>query len=328
MRAVFHKILSRVAFHDKKRLLLAVVLWSSSQGVAAQPSWLTVHVDNDLLYGTDREYTGGFKFKLSRDEFEFNRSIFKGVDDFLTPFNLIPFSDQIELSVEAFTLTKLAENDRIVHVLNEAWTHVDLRRFYRSKQYNTSVGLSFGWLGPNSPGRYLQDDLHKLIGNSKVDGWDHHLPDQPTAQLNVDWSAVKWKSNDWSLYQSAWLKVGSPNTQAYLGAGLIRKKNIDPVFLNNQLSYVRSESPTLGYFYFGSIGVSYLAYSALIDGRILGGDKPILNRYHWIPAVEYGIGFSYGDFAMTLSGNAIGQVYRLQPEESFHFASVTMTWVF
>jgi len=292
---------------------------------AKASSYFTLHIDNDLLYGTDRDYTGGFKFKFTENELALNQKLIEPFDPIIKSLGLTLISDQVEMSIEAFTLGKNSPSGKVNLLLNEAWTHVDLRRFYKRTSQQIAIDMSFGWLGPNSPGKSAQNKLHKLIGNDLVEGARYHLPDQPTFMVGADIMTDLFSIEDWQFYQSSWLKLGSPQTQGFLGIGVIRSVNSDPVFKNNQVNYVRLDSKGMGYFYFGSIGMSYLWYSALVDGRLLALDDPLLPRYRWIPMIQYGAGMSFKKIAITLTGNAIGKIYKDQPENVFRFASLTMT---
>ncbi|MEA3405796.1 MAG: DUF2219 family protein, partial [Pseudomonadota bacterium] len=151
---------------------------------------------------------------------------------------------------------------------------------------------------------------------------------QPTLQVGVDVNTDWFAVDDWLFYKSAWLRLGSPLTQGYLGLGVMRSVNSEPVLMNNQVNHVRKGSTKVGYFYFGNVGMSYLWFSSLVDGRIFSNDETLIERYRWIPMVQYGAGINYEDIAFALSGNAIGQVYKDQPENIFRFASLTVTWFF
>ncbi len=306
-------------------LFIGVSLYSVH---AHASSNFTVHIDNDLIYGTDRDYTGGFKFKYTVDKSKVNQMVIKPFEGLFDPFDLQLYADQFELSIEAFTLDKNRTTWGTDIMLNEAWTHVDLRRFYQRTEQKIGVDMVFGWLGSHSPGIDVQNQLHKLIGNGDTKEALHELPNQLTLQLGMDVMTDWFQVDDWQAYHSTWLKLGSPLTQGYVGVGLLRAVNSQPVLMYNQLNHVRSNGQDLGYFYFGSAGMSYLVYSALVDGRLFANDKTLIKRYRWVPMLQYGAGLSYQDFALSLSGNAIGQVYKDQPENVFRFASLTFTWFF
>ncbi len=291
-------------------------------------SVLTVHIDNDVIFGTDRQYTGGFKFKFTEDHLAINNSLVSPVQHLINDLDMTLAFDQVEVSVEAYTLTKLNGANKVTHILNEAWTHVDLRRFYKRKGQSIGLGFVFGWLGPDSPGKPMQNELHQLIGNGAVKESLYALPNQATFQIGLDVSTDWFLVDDWQFYKTAWIKLGSPITEVYAGLGVIRSVHSHPVLMNNQINHVQPNTKGFGYFYFGSIGLSNLVYSALLDGRVLSHDKTYFERYRWVPMLQYGVGVSYEDIAVTLSGNAIGQVYKEQPENVFRFASATVSWFF
>lgn len=54
--------------------LIILSLFLFSPLLNAAPSF-TLHIDNDFIYGTDREYTGGFKFKFTEDEIDVNNTL-------------------------------------------------------------------------------------------------------------------------------------------------------------------------------------------------------------------------------------------------------------
>jgi len=305
---------------------LSVCLMASV--VKAEPS-MTFQMDNDIVYGTDRDYTGGFKFKTTDDRF--NLRLLKSLDAVISARNWQVENDQLELSVEAFSLVA-AEEGQLNTLLNEAWTHIDLRRFYsrhiEQRKQRLNLELSLGWLGSKSPGQSLQNRIHYWIGNDPADEAQYELSNQPTLQLGVDYSEDWFKLKHWQFYRSAWLKVGSPFTQGYLGVGFVRTFNSQPVFQYNQLNHVKSVSKKRGYFYFASAGMSYLLHSALLDDGLYTNDAALVDRNLWIPLAKYGAGLTYEQLAVSLSGNVVGNTYKAQPTERFRFASLSVTWFF
>lgn len=287
----------------------------------------TLQIDNDLLYGTDREYTGGFKFKWAQEQCSMHDYLSKPFQSWVKHLQLKAVADQTEVGIEAFTLMRQDEDDRLQNLYNEAWSHIDLRRFYEGRELDVAWTVTAGWLGPDSPGKGLQNDLHSLIGNDPADDALYELPNQPTLQLGVDIKSDWFQWQDWSLYKSFWLKAGSPWTHAYAGVGLMRTfGQVGPRLLYNQVNSMPLKAKASGGFYFGSVGASYLFYSALADGRIFSDDPNKLERYRWVPMLQYGAGYQFETFSVSLSGNAIGQVYKDQPENFFRFASLTFTW--
>lgn len=134
-------------------VLLGLLTMFFAIRLSAAPLVFTLHVDNDLLFGTDREYTGGFKFKFTADKSDSVEVLFGGVDAILNRLvELKPLSDQLEVAVEAFTLTRIQDNrKKPVAVLNEAWTHIDLRRFYTNRDVQMGAGSKCWLAGAEQP---------------------------------------------------------------------------------------------------------------------------------------------------------------------------------
>jgi hypothetical protein len=169
---------------------------------AQAESVLTVHVDNDVIFGTDRGYTGGFKFKFTDDFLGINNFLVSPMQSLINDLGMTLLFDQAEVSVEAFTLTKLNRANKITPILNETWTHIDLRRFYKRKGQSIGVEFVFGWLGPDSPGKPMQNELHQLIGNDPVEDALYELPNQATIQIGLDVNTDLFLVDDWQFYQT------------------------------------------------------------------------------------------------------------------------------
>jgi hypothetical protein len=59
-----------------------------------------------------------------------------------------------------------------------------------------SLEVSLGILGPSALGEFSQDTIHDIRNNSKANGWDHQLPNEPTFNLLYRKSRRLFESSD------------------------------------------------------------------------------------------------------------------------------------
>ncbi|MGC9385964.1 MAG: lipid A deacylase LpxR family protein [Hydrogenovibrio sp.] len=290
---------------------------------------LSVQLDNDILYGTDREYTGGFIVRWT------DATGIGLVDGWASPLERLALSsdalqgvqktDQLGLAMQIFTLEKHGDT-RHDSAGNSGWAHIDLRRFYQYGRYQSVLGLRLGWLGPSSGGQEIQNGLHSIIGNDNASGWDHQVPDQPTLQVAFDQQVFLSEPQSHSggqLYGALSVVAGSPETAVSFGVGAYYADGARPVMRMNALDHVVDMGSGLGWFVFADVSAKYDIYNVFLDGRPFTEDDPNIEFANVvIPAAQYGGGLSFNHFYVVLSSSVLGQVYRGQPENHFKFASL------
>lgn len=299
---------------------------------------VTVQMDNDILFGTDRQYTAGFNVYLTEGNMNSVDWLMSPVERLLSSGDAMEdavwTTDQIEFGVHLYTLrqkpTKL-HPDGVVG--NSAWTYLNFRRFYRYDTRHFTMDWRFGWIGESNGGEAMQNGVHAIIGNSDVKGWDKQPPDQPTLQWAIEDQNVMYRSDEtpedgqFNFYRSLSATIGSPQTTLSAGLGMYYAVNAEPVFAYNRLNHLNVDQRDWGWFVFANAGLSYDVYNLYRDGRLFTDDKSDLEEANtFFPSAQYGGGLVYNEISFTLTGTSMGQFYQDQTENVFRFASFTVTF--
>ena len=286
-----------------------------------------VNFDNDVLYGTDREYTAGSHWYYSKPEMAFNQWLFRPSLDFIFPRNTnVSTVDQFLLATEIYTL-KAHEGNKVVNIANTGWTYFGFRSLKKSKRDQLGLELTIGWVGPGSGGEEIQNTIHELIGNKPETGWDHQYPDQPTLQIiaSKQDSFFQTPDKEFEVFYTYGTTLGNIRTNVNAGLGASLAINSRPTFFDNHLNTIRFRSGW-GYFFYSTISASYEIYNGLTDGRIFTNDPVRVRRESNIPWVDVGCGFTYDHFSINYSTKATTRYYKDQPESRFRYSSINFQW--
>jgi hypothetical protein len=161
-------------------------------------STLTFYLENDMVTGTDREYTNGVKLTwISRDLSDYHE-----IDTPAWSRNLIdalPFVNKpgtvrnVSLSIgqnmyapEDLERTDLILDDRPYAGITYLAAGFHSKDSKRMDTFEINVGI----VGPHSYAEQVQKTWHKWINATDPRGWDHQLKDEPILNLHYE---RKWK---------------------------------------------------------------------------------------------------------------------------------------
>lgn len=198
---------------------------------AEEPVALSLYLDNDVMTGSDSDYTGGFavafngedarKHPISIDGLLSQANHAVGLEE---KFNHDLIRHICEAGLVAFTPTDIAseqpiDNDRpyssLVYVSNTKL----LLSPDRSQSLMTT--LSIGALGLSATGD-IQNAIHGVIGSENAEGWDNQISEggEPTAKYSATYQRY-WDTGLGSLQATtaAGLSLGYI-TEAFIGTSL------------------------------------------------------------------------------------------------------------
>lgn len=193
-----------------------------------------IYVDNDLLGGTDRNYTFGFAVTLSgRRATEYALSLdpaLQAVNGWLGVKRLFDAPDaprrhDIAFGLTAFTPQDLAEpapilDDQPYACLAFANNSEQVILAGSETSYQTTFTL--GLLG-TSVCESLQTQLHDLVGDDEPRGWNHQIADggEPTFQWSLSRQQVLVRSaGEGSRHEVTGMMMGAVGYTTHIGAGL------------------------------------------------------------------------------------------------------------
>ncbi|RUM93407.1 MAG: hypothetical protein DSZ27_00010 [Thiomicrospira sp.] len=308
-----------------------LIFWFGFTGTSlVSAGQINVQLDNDVVFGTDRQYTGGFEVRWTEDQIPLVDALLSPFESFLPSKNISGFkqADQLAVCTELYTLQQKTEHGNEA-ISNSAWTHIDWRRFYWYGKNQSILDFRAGWIGPSSGGRQIQDGVHSLIGNDNASGWDKQVPDQPTLQVGFENRHRFFSSENqhFKVGHSLSGAVGSPQIYAAAGIGMQYGVDMEAVMSFNRLNHLIVPEKGFGWLVFIDASVRYEAYNAFRDGRLFVNERTSLKPANdFIPSVQYGAGFVYNKVSVVLSGSSFGKFYREQTEEVFRFASLIVSF--
>ncbi|MBD3821617.1 MAG: DUF2219 family protein, partial [Thiotrichales bacterium] len=151
-----------------------------------QSSQFIFNLDNDILFGTDSEYTAGTHLTWTEQTMDFNEWLFNPLFKPLRT-SLSPKTDQMDqfmLATEIYTL-RIDNDSQVKPLANTGWSYINFRHIEAYQGQQLGMELNLGWIGPGSGGEEIQNGVHKLIGNRSEKGWNHQYPNQPTINFHV-----------------------------------------------------------------------------------------------------------------------------------------------
>lgn len=139
-----------------------------------------LHVENDILAGTDGHYTGGIELGWHAGRSHM----------FERPAEVV-----WQLKFLIFTPADTRRSDPNPNDLpyaGVALLHYNLF-FQRDERSYDQLGFQVGWMGPSTHLGELQQQFHRAIGNQVPKGWQYQLPDRPLAGLFYNRAFKLWQ---------------------------------------------------------------------------------------------------------------------------------------
>jgi len=316
-------------------MVLSPQVWS-----AQSHDSFTIQLDNDLLFDTDREYTGGFKLYYNDEYLQFNdwliEPLHRQIAKWLPQMQTLKTHtyDQLETSMEIYTIKQKSNGKTLKSLTNTGWVSISSKRFYQYTHHNNlpafyHLGIRLGWIGPSSGGEQIQNGFHHMIGNQSEPGWDHQPYDQPTLQVSFERQKMFYQSalKAINAYYTTWGELGSPRTDLYMGLGGYWQHNAHPIFYHNRVNHIKNNQSGMGTFVFANLNGSYDFYNLMRDGRPFTHDEPTIPSLSpWRLKIRLGAGLVLGNSTFCFTITHWQQFYNQRPETAFHYASLAYSF--
>jgi len=185
---------------------------------------LTMQLDNDTFFDSDRQYTNGLRFTWSSEalyQFSDHSLIPRGIDALMSRLYPAPKDNDLRWVTVSFgqniytpdnlNADIVVKNDRpYAGVLYSAIT---LHQTAGATRYSTM--LNIGLIGPSSMGASAMEGMHRRFDWRYPRGWDNQINNEPLLNLGFQW---KYKSQ-WPDEYMQWGSAVLPSASAVLGNG-------------------------------------------------------------------------------------------------------------
>ncbi|MFT4901302.1 MAG: lipid A 3-O-deacylase [Lentimonas sp.] len=327
------------------RFFIVLLITCTTPGMAAfaagpshdeNPWQAILQWDNDLLTGSDRDYTNGARIALLRnldpDESTHNwlqQALYQlsGADPD-APIKQLRVPEQTARSFAwGFGLTQLMFTPEDPTALRApagqrpyaSWLGLETSLHVKSTHAATSATLAFGTTGKYSYGQQAQDWVHTNISGSPIfQGWDSQVPGQFTLNLHLDHQRrIQFldATHDWPLemngYHEWGAALGNFRTEAYLGS-LIRAGyrlpqtyGIPRVQIGSHghalFSPEQSGKGPFSIFGFAALRAALVAHDITLDGPLWRDVDTGVASLPWVGELLLGLGIRWGYYELSLS---------------------------
>ncbi|HWA11196.1 MAG TPA: lipid A deacylase LpxR family protein [Opitutaceae bacterium] len=310
----------------------------------------TLYFENDFFGGTDRHYTNGVKFSwLTRDLVSW------APDGWRRNFvDALPFINRAGAQKDfgfAFGQNMYTPQDRDRFVPDPkdrpyaGWSYVEFSFLSKTESSLDTLSFQGGIVGPHSYAGDLQRAIHRWTGNSRPNGWEYQLKDEPGVNAVYE--------HKWRLYARAFsdvlgadlvphLGASLGNVQTYANAGgtlrlgfnlpsdfgvqLIRPGGAGSTPIDDLDPRV-SRRRKWSVFVFGAADGRAVARDIFLDGNTWQ-DGPHVDKEPFVADLSYGFGLIGGRWQFTFSQVERTKEFRTQQENCNKFGSVTLSCAF
>jgi lipid A 3-O-deacylase len=231
---------------------------------------LKVNFENDLISyaNTDRYFTNGICFDLQAPWI--GRSAFQKL--------MIPYRHKAFVTYNLSMVTDMytPTDTRVEPTLNNDRPYASYLYFgFRKstadqlRQFKITTELDLGYIGPYSPGSYMQTLVHKAFPTNDIPlGWETQI----NTDVIINYSLLAQKAlvanKNFTLLASLDVKAGTLQTSS--GAGLqLQAGKAEPVF-----GLTENEAwPNTEYYFFAKTYINFVAYNALLQGGMFNHEN-------------------------------------------------------
>lgn len=262
-------------------------------------SLLKINFENDLITyaNTDRYFTNGVTFDLQAAWLGHSP-----VQKIMIPYRhkaYVTYNLSMVQDMYTPTDTRIApklHNDRPY----ASYLYFGFRKTTADPFLKLKISSQFdiGYIGPYSPGSYMQTLVHKTFPTNDVPlGWETQINTDIILNYNFKFQKAIINNKKLSLLAGTEVKAGTLYNN--LGAGLeLQAGKAEPIF-----GLAENEQwPKLEYYFFAKTNVSFVAYNALLQGGMFNHDNIFTLKGNEIQRV---VGNAEAGFHMRYKGMGI-----------------------
>ena len=295
----------------------------------AQASVLQLGTDNDIIFQSDGDYTGGLYLGYSSTPEP------KDADSGLTSRLDMPdalYSWSSQLQIKAWTPSEIKEQTPQPNERPYAGTlTADFGRTLFNHSKSLYLGIKAGVLGPSSKAENFQKTIHKWTGSSYPEGWEYQVKNQVIMDFSAEYDHLlaRTRSNH-ELSGYGRLVAGNFQPEIATGLGWRWGKDLESRFNTaalrpwQQKPQISSGKQTFWYLY-GSVEARYRFRDLTITGDT---QQPVHSVSLQKPQGSGAVGVvaGYGSAGMSFSVMADSRDFKEDKNELHSMGMVTLFW--
>jgi lipid A 3-O-deacylase len=306
---------------------------------------LTLTLDNDVLTGSDNNYTNGLGVTwVSPDVSTYEDDRF--VSKWSRFWSFLPFvGDEGYTTYAAWTLAQEMHTPDDITNPNPpeedqpyaGVLYVDSLLYARKERWTHVWELKLGVVGPDSQAGNTQKDFHNVIGGDEPMGWDTQLPNEPV--INIGYTVAHLaaaghvgKSAEWRVVPMATAGVGTYFTGVGAGVyGEIGWNLVDALGGTGLRSGFNAAStvgvgPVNGWSvaFFGGLGGYGVAHYLPLDGTVFHDSRSV-DSEPFIGTGSLGVSIRHGGLVLGFAATFFTDTFSEQRENAA-FGTLSLSW--
>lgn len=277
---------------------------------------ISLHLDNDLYVGTDRDYTNGARLSwisapLDSSEFR-SLSALAGILAGPEAENAEDVRHHYGFSLTQLIFTPedyLARHQPQGERCYAGWLGLGFSLHAQNEHTLNSVEFTLGTTGPNSFAKDTQNAVHEIRNIDKFNGWADQIPNEVTADVSFIQKQRKdfdfMHCGDFSMdgYWEWGVRLGTFRTSAHLGTTLRGGFHLNPDFSDLRLSEIAFShrnvsltSPKLSNwsaYFLGGAQIRGISRDATLDGPLFRDFETGNTREPFVAEAFFGVSWVY-----------------------------------
>ncbi|MEA3487312.1 MAG: lipid A deacylase LpxR family protein [Thermodesulfobacteriota bacterium] len=322
--------------------------------IAQDMSTLTLYMENDFFYKTDRQYTHGMKLSwISPDLTDYR-------DNPLVPawsyplIECLPFindpgyqrSISLSLGQNMYTPEEIERSDLVEDDRPYAgMTYLAIGFHSKNDRQMDTLEFDVGIIGPHSYVEEFQKVSHRWIAATDPQGWEHQLHDEPIINVFFErkWRLLRAEYNR-DLGFDFIPHIGGSFGNAFTGANaggeirfgwnlpndfgtyIIRPGSDSNAPVDNTDPRLCSLFRRAGVHLFFAVDGTAVAHNILLDGNTFR-DSHSVDKKHFVACFVGGIGIIAGRFKITYSHVYQTKEFKTQEKEQ-QYGAMSLSYTF
>lgn len=272
---------------------------------------LKIDFSNDIITyaNTDRYFTNGITIEMQAPWLSNSPA-----NKLLIPYKHKAFvTHSLSLVTDMYTPT----DTRVAPKLNNDRPYASYLYFSSNRtaadairKLKISSQLDLGYIGPYSPGSYLQKVVHKTFPTNDTPlGWETQINSDLILNYSIQAEKALFKSNTFLLLAGAEVQAGTLHTNAGFGLHMQLGK-AEPYFGLAE----NDQWPKFQYYMFCKTNLKYVAYNALLQGGIFNQDNVFTLEgsqvQRTVSETEAGLHMQYKGLGIELSQHFLSPEYK------------------